>query len=198
LHALWLEGRKPKDITLLIFATLKRKSWKVNKALEDNAWAQKINLDESFALEHLSQLLELWAKLQGVHLNEEVEDDISWKLTAIGKYLAKSSYELQFLGSTTSFLYNTVWKVGLLLRQSSLHGFSHKIESGPRIIYKSMVGQIVVAALFASKSRNRCAISSCIAATPYTFGTTLGIGWAFPESFQANGRTSPPRCGVIS
>jgi hypothetical protein len=89
LHAPWLEGRKPKDITLLIFATLKRKSCKVNKVLEDNAWVQKINLDESFTLEHLSQFLELWAKLQAVHLNEEVEDHISWKLTAIGKYLAK-------------------------------------------------------------------------------------------------------------
>jgi hypothetical protein len=69
----------------LIFASSKRKSWKVNKALEGNAWVRKITLDESFTTDHLSQFVELWVKLQGVHLNEEVADDISWKLTANGQ-----------------------------------------------------------------------------------------------------------------
>jgi hypothetical protein len=80
-----LEGGKPKDIAPLIFASSKRKSWKVNKALEGNAWVRKITLDESFTTDHLSQFVELWVKLQGVHLNEEVADDISWKLTANGQ-----------------------------------------------------------------------------------------------------------------
>jgi hypothetical protein len=105
-----LEGGKPKDIAPLIFASSKRKSWKVNKALEGNAWVRKITLDESFTTDHLSQFVELWVKLQGVHLNEEVADDISWKLTANGQYSAKSAYELQFLGSTFSSLRKTVWK----------------------------------------------------------------------------------------
>ncbi|KAK1604703.1 hypothetical protein QYE76_028376 [Lolium multiflorum] len=105
-----LEGRKPKDIAPLIFASSKRKSWKVNKALESNAWVRKITLDESFTTDHLSQFVELWVELQGVHLNEEDADDISWKLTANGQYSAKSAYELHFLGSTFSSLHKTVWK----------------------------------------------------------------------------------------
>jgi hypothetical protein len=85
-EAPWLDGRKPKGIAPLIFASSKRKSWNVNKVLEDNAWVRMINLDESFTTDHLSQFVGLWVKLQGVHLHEEVADDISWKLTANGQY----------------------------------------------------------------------------------------------------------------
>jgi hypothetical protein len=70
-----------------------------------------IILDESFTMDHLSQFVGLWVKPQGVHLHEEVADDISWKLTANGQYLAKSAYELQFSGSTFSSLHKSVWKV---------------------------------------------------------------------------------------
>ena len=43
-------------------------------------------------------------------LHEDIEDDISWKLTASGEYSAKTAYEVQFLGSSSSIIYKPVWK----------------------------------------------------------------------------------------
>jgi hypothetical protein len=68
-----MEGRPPfgmphglrrKDLSTfapLIFASSKRKNWKVAQALHDNAWAQKVDFDHDFSLEHLSQFVNLWA-----------------------------------------------------------------------------------------------------------------------------------------
>jgi hypothetical protein len=71
----------------------------------------KITMDEGFNLEHLTQFIVLWNKLLDVHLDEGIENTIAWKLTANGQYSAKSAYEVQFIGSTTSIMHKTVWKV---------------------------------------------------------------------------------------
>jgi hypothetical protein len=81
----WLGGRKPIDIAPLIFAIIKRKTWKVNQAMKENAWIRKITLDENFIVEHLRQFAILWGCLQEVHLLEDVEDNITWNLTANGQ-----------------------------------------------------------------------------------------------------------------
>jgi hypothetical protein len=49
--------------------------------------------------------------LLDVHLDEGIENTIAWKLTANGEYSAKSAYVVQFIGSTTSIMHKTVWKV---------------------------------------------------------------------------------------
>jgi hypothetical protein len=107
-EAPWLHGRKPKDLAPLIFAISKRKSWKVNQAMKDNAWVGKFKLDDGFSLQHLHQFVQLWVALQNVQLHENVEDDIIWRLTASGSYTTKSAYEVQFLGSTYSIMHKTV------------------------------------------------------------------------------------------
>jgi purine nucleoside permease len=96
-----------KSLRLLSSLFQKTKSWKANKSLEGNAWVGKIILDATFTLDHLSQFIDLRAKVQEVHLNEEINEDISWALTTNGKYSAKSAYGLHFLVSTTSNLYKT-------------------------------------------------------------------------------------------
>jgi hypothetical protein len=55
--------------------------------------------------------VQLWVSIQRVQLRVDVEDDISWKLTANGQYSAASAYKLQFLGLVESSLNNLVWKV---------------------------------------------------------------------------------------
>jgi hypothetical protein len=37
------------------------KNWSVSKALHNNAWIEKINLEAHFSLENLSQFIELWS-----------------------------------------------------------------------------------------------------------------------------------------
>jgi hypothetical protein len=110
-HAPWLGGKRPIDIAPLIFDSSKRKNWKVAQALHDNAWVRKIDFHQDFSFDHLSQFVDLWSLLQDFQLNDNLEDDISWRLTENGCYTSKSAYEVQFLGSTMSPLYKSVWKV---------------------------------------------------------------------------------------
>jgi hypothetical protein len=109
-HAPWLEGKRPIDIAPLIFASSKRKIWKVAQALHDSAWVQKIVFNHDFSLDHLSQFVELWNLIQNFNLVDNIEDDISWRLTDDGQYNTKSAYEVQFIGSTLSTLHKSVWK----------------------------------------------------------------------------------------
>jgi hypothetical protein len=45
-----------------------------------------------------------------MHLEDNTDDDITWKLMENGQYSVKSAYDAQILGSTFSNLYKTVWK----------------------------------------------------------------------------------------
>jgi hypothetical protein len=54
--------------------------------------------------------VQLWALIQNVHLNEDMEDDIYWKLTSNGEYSTTSTYNLQFFGLTESSFHKIVWK----------------------------------------------------------------------------------------
>jgi hypothetical protein len=168
-------GRKHKDIAPLIFAISKRKTWKVNQALEDNVWVGKVTLGEIFSLKHLTQFMELWAALQNVQLQASTEDRITWKPTAKKKYTAKLAYEVQFLGSIVSNLHKTMWKAWLPKFNSSLI-YLHKIEFRRRTVYKSVGGQTAAFVPFASKRRRRFLTFSSIAATPPVFGNPSSFG----------------------
>jgi mannosylglycoprotein endo-beta-mannosidase len=109
-HAPWLFGTKPIAIAPLVFACSKRKNWMVSQALLGDAWIGKITMDETFTLVHLHQFVELWSLLDQVHLQENVEDTISWNLTTSGEYTAKSAYEFQFVGLNPSRVFMKVWR----------------------------------------------------------------------------------------
>jgi hypothetical protein len=109
-HAPWLHDQKPKDIAPLLFELCKRKNWFVSQALRDEAWIRKLRNDATISLEHLTQFVHLWALINTIHLHDDVEDDISWKLTANGQYSAASAYKMQFLGLIESSMYKIVWK----------------------------------------------------------------------------------------
>jgi hypothetical protein len=67
-------------------------------------------LDDNFTIDHLAQFADVWTCLQGIHLIDDVEDDIVWNLIANDLYSAKSAYEVQYFGSIYSPMYKTVWK----------------------------------------------------------------------------------------
>jgi hypothetical protein len=68
-----------------MYVSSKRKNWKVYQVLHDGAWVRKIDLERDFTLEQLSQFVELWSLAARVNINEDVDDDIVWKLTANGQ-----------------------------------------------------------------------------------------------------------------
>jgi hypothetical protein len=45
-----------------------------------------------------------------IHLDPNIEDSITWKLTNDGFYYSKSAYAMQFLGKMTSYMTSLVWK----------------------------------------------------------------------------------------
>ena len=107
-HAPWLEGRKPKDIAPLIFECSSAKNCSVQNALLGADWVNKVRLDENFTTAHFSQFVNLWSLTTNVQLNNDVGNEIRWKLTADGEYSAKSAYKMQFMGSFSSSMEKSV------------------------------------------------------------------------------------------
>jgi hypothetical protein len=131
----------------------------------------KEELGEDFSLEHLNQFVSLWCLLQEVFLDEEMDDQITWKLTENGQYLANLTYDLQFLGSTYLSMYKSVWKAWAPPKYKSFAWTALQNRIWMAEHFKKRGGKIVGLAFYASNLLNRCTISSSIASTPYVFGT---------------------------
>ena len=98
----WLNGSKPIDIAPLIYKISTRKNWNVKQALHEDGWISKINLNAALTMDHIHQYISLWIQLRQVNLQDDVADDIVWRLTTNGEYTSKIAYEIQFLGSIVS------------------------------------------------------------------------------------------------
>jgi hypothetical protein len=110
LHAPWLNGLMPEDIAPKMFDICKRKKWSVAQALHEDEWIRKLAIDATTSIDHLTQFVQLWVRIQRVQLRVDVEDDITWKLTGNGQYSTASAYKLQFFGLVESSLNKFVWK----------------------------------------------------------------------------------------
>lgn len=95
-YAPWLQGQKPKDIAPGIFAISKRTKSSVSKALEDNDWVRRIDMQEGLTVDLIQQFFNLWVKVQEVQLVVRTKDAIQWKFTADGCYSAATAYRMQF------------------------------------------------------------------------------------------------------
>jgi hypothetical protein len=104
----WLNGVKPNVSLLWIFMSSKRKKWNVKTTLVENDFAAKIKVSANFTYEHVVQFVELWTQLQGIHLIDDIEDNITWTLTANGKYSVASAYKVQFFGAISTNMNKTV------------------------------------------------------------------------------------------
>jgi hypothetical protein len=82
----------------------------VAQALHEDEWIKKLTVEATISIEHLTQFVQLWALIQNVQLNKDVEDDIRWKLTGNGQYSAASAYKLQFFGLIETPINKVVWK----------------------------------------------------------------------------------------
>jgi hypothetical protein len=52
----------------------------------------------------------LWALLNSIHLQEEIEGTIAWKVTPSGEYSSNSAYKEKFFGATATSKNRLVWK----------------------------------------------------------------------------------------
>jgi hypothetical protein len=115
----WLNNSRPIDIAPLIFKISSRKIWNVKHALHHDAWISKINMDVEISFDHIRQFMELWIQLRDINLQDDVCDEIKWNLTESGQYTAKSAYNAQFFGATSSPTCSLAWKIWAPLRRLS-------------------------------------------------------------------------------
>jgi hypothetical protein len=92
----WLNERKSKEISSLIFQVSTRKKCKVEQAIRGNAWISKIKMDINLTIPHLVKFVYLWGELQNINVREEAEDFITWNLTANAEHTSTSAYKAQF------------------------------------------------------------------------------------------------------
>ncbi|KAE8777580.1 hypothetical protein D1007_49543 [Hordeum vulgare] len=71
----------------------------------------KIKFTEGISASHIQEFATLWEKLQGVVLDHDTQDTITWKFTDNGSFSTSSAYKIQFEGRTITPLLKTVWKV---------------------------------------------------------------------------------------
>jgi hypothetical protein len=71
---------------------------------------RKMDTNLTIPLHH--EFVHLPVELNNVHLREDIEESISWDLTASGEYTSNSAYKAQiFFGSTSTCINKTGWKV---------------------------------------------------------------------------------------
>jgi hypothetical protein len=159
-----LDGEKPKKIAPLIYMSSKRKNWNVKAALHNHECVTKIDGTTGFNYEHVVQCVKLWTKLERVHLAEDIEDGITWTLSANGQYSLASAYKAQFFGAISTNMNTMIWKVWA--PPNLLLGLLSEIGYGRLIDWRREGGQIVAYVLYARDSQNRRHISLCIVDSP--------------------------------
>lgn len=61
--------------------------------------------------EEVRQYIQLWEAVQGVQLDADTKDEITWKWTANGVYSTQSAYQIQFSGVYSRMNLTPIWKV---------------------------------------------------------------------------------------
>jgi hypothetical protein len=104
----WLDGEAPASLFPALFRHSRRKNQIVRDALSEDKWIRDV--DYNMTEQIIAEFVSLWSYLRNIELSPEQEDTIIWLHTSDGQYTAKSAYNLQFLGMTTSIMADTTWK----------------------------------------------------------------------------------------
>lgn len=103
----WLHGEAPATMFPSLFKHSKRKNRMVRDALTDKRWIR--DMDYNMTEQIITEFVSLWGCISNIALNAEQQDKIIWLHTSDGQYTARSAYNLQFLGMTTSMIADTTW-----------------------------------------------------------------------------------------
>jgi hypothetical protein len=107
----WLNGRCLADVAPDLFQAVAPWARKrsVFHALTDGAWIHDIV--DALSIAVLGQYLLLQQRLDSVHLEPVVEDQVAWRWSASGSYSASSAYGAMFYGSSELLGARQLWKV---------------------------------------------------------------------------------------
>jgi hypothetical protein len=103
-----MNGQTLQEVFPILFGLSRRKNISVRDAMHNGRWMkglQRINLPEQ-----IDRFVELWNKVQLVHLTEDL-DSITWTKTPDGAYSASSAYTVCFSLHTLKLLLVAVWEV---------------------------------------------------------------------------------------
>ena len=108
-HHNWLDGHAPRYLAPNLFCLVSRKNRTVKQELRNNNWIRKLQRKITSAV-HIEEFVSLWIWIQDVHLQQGVQDTITWRWTGDGKYSTRSAYRIQFRGSLVPFSTELIWK----------------------------------------------------------------------------------------
>jgi hypothetical protein len=101
-HDRWLQGECPKDIAPRLYKLVWRKNISVAEALHDRKWSR--GLQQITSTEDINSFVDLWQRLREVTLSAQ-EGASTWRFSSNGIYSSSLVYNIQFLGSTSDFIW---------------------------------------------------------------------------------------------
>jgi hypothetical protein len=106
----WLKGVSPAAVFPALYKHSKRKRRAVADALANDNWIRDIihNIKASLITEYIL----LWELVDAAAFNnqDKNDDEIVWTRSADGSYSARSTYRIQFDGSSESIFPASIWK----------------------------------------------------------------------------------------
>lgn len=105
----WLDGCRIRDEFPSLAAVVRPRLLHTRTVRDGvhGAWLMDVGLD--LGEEAISEFLVLWTRLQGFHLEENVEDSLVWNWSKDGVYSARSAYRNLFAGKTVEPLARQIW-----------------------------------------------------------------------------------------
>ena len=107
-HHSWLDGEAPRYLAPHLFQLVRRKNRTVSQELRNGNWIRSLRAHVTTTTTQLQEFIGLWIRLQGVQLQSDVQDTITWKWTADGVYSTRSAYLIQFRGSHRKFKHELI------------------------------------------------------------------------------------------
>jgi hypothetical protein len=107
----WLAGKSIQDLApnLYVLVPKGRASRRtVKTALDEMKWTEDIQGE--IPVQTLMEYLELWDMLEDISVQEGIPDRHIWRLSASGKYTAKSAYDALFEGALSFAPFERIWK----------------------------------------------------------------------------------------
>ena len=107
----WIDGQTIEEVAPNLFKAIPKRITRrrtVAQALVNRSWVADIK--GALSVQVLLEYLRIWDHVEGVVLQQEVPDQIRWKLSQNGVYSSKSAYAAFFVGTIKFAPWRRIWK----------------------------------------------------------------------------------------